>query len=233
MALRTSCRICPRSPSSCRSECDVLQLAPGLARLPAEVHEDFPYFFHRQDVVGQPGFDRRLRHAAVLGLIFRLHDDEAAAGVDRPQPLRAVAAGAGENDAGRPLPLVFGEVEKEAVDQLPGDDAGERRQAQPPGADGQAPVGGAEVDAVGLDRHAVFDGQHRQCRVFAQQRVHDALPFRVEVLEDDEGHPRRFRQVAQKALDGVQAAGRGADGDDEKFPLRRRGCYTFFGDRCR
>ncbi len=72
-------------------------------------HELFRHLSRQQFVVHQAGGDGAARHAVVLGRIRSLGHDHAALGLDIPQSLGSVTAGAGEHDADGPFVLVLGQ----------------------------------------------------------------------------------------------------------------------------
>ncbi len=74
---------------------------------------------HRQDIIHQARGDGALRHAVVLRGFGVLHHDHAPLALDRPDALRAVAAGAGEHNADGPLVLVLGQGAEEKVNGQP------------------------------------------------------------------------------------------------------------------
>jgi hypothetical protein len=71
----------------------------------------------RQHVVHQPRGDGAARHAVVLGGFGVLRHHHAPFALDRPHSLRAIAAGAGEHDADRPLVLILSQRPEEEVNR--------------------------------------------------------------------------------------------------------------------
>ncbi len=131
-------------------------------RVAAEAHELAGDHFRRASKVHHPRGDRALRHAAELRRARLLGDGDAALGLDRPEALGPVGAGAGQHDADGALLVVLGERSEEGVDrqvkpasQLP------RDEREDPAPDGEVSVGGDDVDAVRLHRHAVRRLDHR------------------------------------------------------------------------
>ena len=54
-----------------------------------------------------------------------------------------------------------------------------------------------DVDAVGLNDHAILDFEDRQARVAAIEFGEDALVIRVEVLHEHEGHAGTCGELAE------------------------------------
>ncbi len=96
------------------------------------------------------------------------------------------------------------------------------KQVQRPVEDGHVLVGRDHVDVVRLDLHAVPDLDDLHGGGALEQLHHDPLVGRVQVLDDDEGHAASRGHVLQEQLQGLQAAGGGADADDGKSAARGR-----------
>ena len=178
----------------------------------------------RQDVVHQARGDGAPRHAVVLRGFGVLRHDHAPLALDRPDTLRAVAAGAGQHDADGPLALVLGEGTEEKVDgQTHAAGSGLFQQLQRAVQEGHVPVGRDDVGAVGLDRHPVLDLVNLHPRIAPDQVGEDALVVRGQVLHQDKGHAGIGvgGHAGKERLEGRQPPGGGADADDgEALPAR-------------
>ncbi len=153
-----------------------------------------------------------------------LGHDHAALALDRPHAQGAVAAGAGEHDADRPLALVLRQRAEEEVDRQAL--AARRRgleQVQLAVQEGHVAVGRNDVGAVRPHHHAVLDLEDLHAGVALDQIGEDALVVGREVLHQHEGHAgiRVGRDGGEERLEGRQTAGRGADADDGEGRLGR------------
>ena len=115
-------------------------------------------------------------------------------------PQRAVAAGAREHDADRPLVLVLGQGAEEEVNrQAQAARRGRFQQLQRAVQKGHVPVGRNDVGAVGLDRHPVLDLEDLHAGVALDQVGQDALVVRGQVLHQDKGHAAdRYRRACRR-----------------------------------
>jgi len=87
---------------------------------------------------------------------------------------------------------------------------------EPAIADDHLLAGRHEVDAIGLDRHALLDEDHRHVGVARDQLGHQAAEVRRQVLHDDERHAGRLRERREQLLERLEPAGRRADADDSR-----------------
>jgi hypothetical protein len=71
-----------------------------------------------------------------------------------------------------------------------------------------------QVDAIGLDGHALSGLDDRHRRFAAQDLRHLALGVRLQVHDEQQGHLRVGREMPQELGERLQAARRGADADD-------------------
>ena len=124
---------------------------------------DLEYEVHKPRGCGAPG------HPIVLGVLFTLREGQAALLLDSFEPLRAVRARPGENDADRVRPLVFSQRAKEEVDHGVRAALLALREVERAGADLQVFIGWDDVDVVRLDPRAVFDLHDGELRVVLQK----------------------------------------------------------------
>ncbi len=82
-------------------------------------HELGRHLGRRQLIVHQTGGDGAARHAIIFGRFRGLDHDHAAFALDGPNAQGAIAAGAGEDDADRPLMLILGKRAEEKIDRQP------------------------------------------------------------------------------------------------------------------
>jgi hypothetical protein len=87
-------------------------------------------------------------------------------------------------------------------------------QLELPPADQQVHVGRGDVDGARLDGLAVNRLLHRQPRAAAQEGWQQAFVPGIEVLDDEHRHWQGRWQRGHDRMQGLHAAGRGADGDD-------------------
>ena len=80
--------------------------------------------------------------------------------------------------------------------------------------DGHVLVGRNDVNAVGLDRHAVRRLDDRHLRVPGEQFDHQAFVLGIEMRNEHEGDAAVGRHGGEEFLECVQSAGRRADADD-------------------
>jgi len=76
-----------------------------------------------------------------------------------------------------------------------------------------------EKDVIWLELHAFFAVHHRHWRLAADHLRHEAAVARVDVLNDDDDRAQRRGQPGKQKAQGVDAAGRGGDGDDLESAL--------------
>ena len=94
------------------------------------------------------------------------------------------------------------------------------------GPDREVRPGRNDIDVIGKERAAIGGFGHGHRGMFGQQFGQQALMGRVEVLDQDKGHPR-FRREQRHQLGGcLQAAGRRADGDDRQRSGGRACCQN-------
>ncbi|MEC5164017.1 hypothetical protein RCH08_005207 [Janthinobacterium sp. CG_S6] len=183
----------------------------------------FRHFLRHVDQVDDLGADGAGRHILELGRIGELRQRQPVAFLDRLQAAGAVAAHAGKDHADRQFAALGrqgGEkqVDRQAVAAL----LGRLGQQQAAVGDAQVGVWRDDVDAVRPHLHPVGDLRHRQAGGALQQLRQHRLVGRVEVLDDDVGDAAVLRHVGEEGDDGVESAGRGADGDDREQRARRR-----------
>src|SRR4051812_6466151 len=77
-----------------------------------------------------------------------------------------------------------------------------------------------DVHDAALDRVTLRRLAHRELREPGEDLHHDPLRARIAVRHDDEAHRGVRPYFAEKALEGVEAAGRAPDTHD----MRRLGC---------
>lgn len=169
--------------------------------------------------------DRARGHAPELGRAGLLGHGDPARGLDRAQTLGAVDAGAGEDDADGLVPAVVGQRAEERVERevQPGPlPPGDERQGAVP--DGQVGVGRDHVDAVRRQRHAVGRLDDAQGRDPLEDPREHARPRGVEVQDHDERQARVHGHLGQELPQGLEAAGRRAEGDHDGRGRGVAGC---------
>ena len=77
-------------------------------------------------------------------------------------------------------------------------------------------VGKDHVDAVGLNPRSLPDRHHVHAGTSIQQLDHVALPRRIEMLDDHEGHAAVGRHGAEQLLERLQPTRRRADPHDRE-----------------
>jgi hypothetical protein len=93
--------------------------------------------------------------------------------------------------------------------------------------DGDARVGRNNVNSIGRDFDAVPRFDNGNVCVAPKQLRKLALMVRVQMLDEDEGHACVSREVLEKIIEGLEAAGRSADSHDGEGFARR----GFLGNR--
>jgi hypothetical protein len=195
----------------------------------------------RTDDVGEPGLDDAAGHPRELGGGQRLDEPRPRLLLDGAEAERPVGAHAGEDDADAALLLVLGERAEEEVDgEVEAARRHLREEVEHAMQDGHVLVRRDDVHAVALDLLAVLDLDHGHRRRALEQLHHRALVRRVEVLDDDVGHPAVGRHVLEELLERLEPAGRRADADDGEGALvlgrrlgRRSGGGRLLGGRLR
>ena len=76
--------------------------------------------------------------------------------------------------------------------------------------------GRIEINAVWFDPHLILRIQKLHLRVLLQNSPQHALPFRVQVLEDHEGHAGVRRHVVEKTLKRFEPACGSPKSDDRE-----------------
>src|SRR3546814_15133126 len=85
--------------------------------------------------------------------------------------------------------------------------------------------GGDDINTVWLDPHAVDCLLHPHRRAAGEQFDHHARMRRIEMLDHDEGHVAVGRRNVEELPEGIETAGRSADGDHGKSAkLGRASC---------
>ena len=160
---------------------------------------------HRQDEVHQAGIDGAPGHERVFGLFLGLGHGHAAPALDRLQPQRAVAAGAGEHDADGLLFQVLGQGAEKVIDgQAHVPDLDRLHQMKHSLIECHFSVRRIEIDGIGLHLHAVPDLQDGHVGIFFEDFADNALVLGAEVLDDHKSHvhARRAGMLAKKASRG-------------------------------
>jgi hypothetical protein len=175
-------------------------------------------------VVDQAGGGGAERHSAHrLRIELGLSEGEPAMFFDRAYAEGAVAAAAREDDADSALPLVLGQGGKERVDGaavLPR--RRRRRHAQGATLDRQGGIRRNDEDPVCRHPHSAFGFHDRHGGMLAEQLDEHALVVRIEMLHQHERHAAVRRHVSEERLEGLEAAGGGADADDQRERVRFR-----------
>ncbi|MGC4120345.1 MAG: hypothetical protein QM765_38340 [Myxococcales bacterium] len=167
--------------------------------------------------VGQVGVDGAAGHSVELGRGERLHEGGAGLLLDGAQAQRAVGAHAREDDADGPLLLVFSQGAQEEVDgQVEPPRRDLRQQVQGAVEHRHVLVGRDDVDVIALDPLAVGGLLHGHLGRALQQLDQHPLVGRVQVLDDHERHAGAGGDVLEELLEGLQAAGGGAEAHDRK-----------------
>jgi hypothetical protein len=135
-------------------------------------------------------------------------------------PERAVAASPGEHDADCVVFLVLGQRGKEGIDRV-AVLARRRRPGYPKASILQLQCGirRDDVHPIRIDHHAVLGFDDRDGGGLSQYLRQQALVVRGEMLNQDERHATVHRHGGKKRSKGVEAAGRGADADDQPVAL--------------
>ena len=172
---------------------------------------------YRQHEIGDAGGDRAARHRGVLGLVGILHQDDAGRLLHRAHAERAIGTGAAEDD-GEAIVEMLGHRAKECVD---GRALAVRLAELDRGyfvvLDLQRPVGRDHIDMVRLQLLALFHLHHRHGGAGGNDGGQFAADIRIEMDDDDKGGAGVPGQRAEERLQGLDTAGRGADGDDGRM----------------
>jgi hypothetical protein len=159
--------------------------------------------------------NRALRHAVVFGVVGRLHDGDAAALLDRPQPRRAVVEDAGQDDADGALAVQVRGRAKERVDgRTVAIVFGTARDAHSVIVDEEVMVRRRDVDVRGADEVAVLGSNDRQPRIASQDLDEVAAPVGLEVHDDEERRREVLGQRRYQSIESGDAACRSDDDDD-------------------
>ncbi len=166
------------------------------------------------DEIDQSGADRRQGHPVIARAFGLLDDADPAIFLDRAQSRGAVRAGARQDDAGGIGLLIAGQRQEEIVDRAAQparlDEVGQFQHAA---ANGQAPAGRDDIDAIGLDPLQPLALAHFQIGMPVEQLGEHGFVIGVEMLDDDERHAGRRARRGQHFAQGLQPAGRCADAD--------------------
>jgi hypothetical protein len=128
--------------------------------------------------------------------------------LDRLQAESAVGPGAGQDDADRVVPLIFGQRTEEAVDRA-------AAAARPVGlghpqqavVDRQRRIRGDDIDMIRLDPRLVRHQAHRHRRMAGEQLRHQRLVPRIEVLDHHERHAAVRGHGGEQLLEGFEPSG--------------------------
>ena len=163
--------------------------------MPGQPGQLAPDFVGRHDEIHAAGGHRIDRHGGIFRGFVVLGKGDTAGRFDREQPLRAIRAAAGKNDADCTVTLFLGQRAQEMVDgRVNLLRVLARGQLELALENSHHFVGRDHVQAVGLKRHVVFRLAHGHGRQAGQQRCQRAFVRRIEVLYQHEGHARLARQ---------------------------------------
>ena len=176
---------------------------------------------------------------ALPGMPKYLADFSSWANVMPPSPLmackpeRAIAAGAGENDANGPVLLVVGQgAEKEIHRHVRGVGLA-RQETKVASRDDDVHIRRHDMDVIGLDAHPVGGLLQRQTGRAGQQFTQLAFMLGVQMLDQHKSHAALFGQLAKQLDKGLVAARGSANADDGKCFLPGRAIVRLmigFGD---
>lgn len=140
---------------------------------------------------------------------------EAPGRVDGHGASGAVRTGARQDHANGVIPLFLGQRTQEDVDgqrQQMGFFGGQLKMASDHPHDRAR---WNQIDVIGFNRHALgHDLDHHPC-VTPDQVLHHAFVVGRQVLDDHEGRSRVGGAVVEEPFQGLQATGRGTDGNHE------------------
>ena len=176
----------------------------------------------RQLVVHHAGGDRAARHAVEFGGGGGLGHDHASLALDGAHAGRAIAAGAGEDDADRPLVQVLGERVEEKIDRKAlAAGFGGLQQLQRPAKKRHVPPRWYDVNAVDLHSHPVLDFEHLHAGVAPYEVAKNARVVRCQMLHEHKRHARVGIgwHAREKCLECGQSPGRRADAHDGEIQL--------------
>ena len=181
------------------------------------------HLLHGQREVHEPGLDRTLRHAVVLGGLRGLRERQPAVFPDRPQAGGAVGASPRENDSHGVLALILGERAEERIDGLAQTGFCWLREPQQTPLQREHGVRRDDVDVVRLCASPVLCLLNRHPCVPAEQLSEHAGMASLQVLHDDHDHARVGRHLIEEAVQGLERPGRGSDSHEETVPRYRPG----------
>ena len=168
-----------------------------------QVAQDFArQLFHRGHEIGEPGVDRTPRHGIVFGRGRFLHQYHAGLFLDGAQTQSAVGTHAGKNHPDAVLLLILGEGAEEKIDRQAQPARGGRgEQMQDAVQNRHVLVRRNHIDAIGLDRGAIFDLDDLHAGAALKQLGHDPLLRGIQMLDDDKRHAALLRHLCQKLLE--------------------------------
>ncbi|HTI02483.1 MAG TPA: hypothetical protein VL752_16150 [Acidisoma sp.] len=184
------------------------------------------HFLDRNGEIDEAGGDRGIRHIGMPGTeaVSDLGEGDAAAFLDRFDPERAVGITSRKNDAAGKIADVDCQRTQEDVDGLALAPMVVRAKNQSAVLNLKAGVSGHDVDAVDFDRHPFRRDMDRKSGVVAYDLMQQAFPIGTEMGDNDERQPGLGGHASKQSLQGLNAAGRGADTDNGKNGrVRHRG----------
>ncbi len=162
--------------------------------------------------------NRAFRHVRMVGAetVRHLRQCDPASLLDGLDAERAVAVPAGQHDAGGHLAGVDRKRTEENIDGLSLAPTGMLPNQQTALFHGQGGATGQHEHTIGLDLDVVSYRRHRHRRKTAHNFLEQAFTLRAEMGDNDDRKTGIGRKPAEKALQRLDATGRGANTDDGK-----------------
>src|SRR6185312_5723497 len=174
---------------------------------------------YRQHEVGDAGGDGASRHGGIFGLVGFLYEDDAAGFLDGAHADGAVRSGAAQ-DYREAVAEALRHGTEEQIDRRALAARLVELQRRDLVIDHlQPPVGRNDVDVIGFKPVAAADLHYRHFGARREDLRHLAAMSRIEMHHDDERGAGAVGQGGKEALQGLNAAGRSADGDDHRLCL--------------